>query len=429
MLNRAQQPPIKITENIDIPRPEFINLNNGLQLLVINEGGVDVCRVDIIFDAGSRYQNQKLEAVATASLLPEGTAKYSSQQISEYFDFWGSFIDTNADKDFARITAFSLTKHLNQTLERLEQIVKEPTYPAKEVDVWTSRGKQNLTVELDKTATLARMELFKSIYGKNHPYGMFAMPADYDKISRDNLLNFHANNLGSAGSTIILSGKIADEQINAVVKHFGETPWGKGKINSTLVEVDNPTLGKVFVSKPDALQSSIRIGREICQRSHPDYTDLSVVNTILGGYFGSRLMKNIREDKGYTYGIGSYLVSLRDSTMLAITAEVGAKYTKRALTEIWKEVDRLKTEAVPLLELSKIRSHLMGEVLRSYNGPFATADSIIGLINYNNLDYSLHDRLIKSIKHITQKRIMELANEWLNKNLMVECVVGPENPF
>lgn len=429
MLNRAQQPPVKITEGIDIPKPEFINLNNGSQLLVINEGDVDVCRIDMIFDAGSRYQNKKLEAVATASLLPEGTVKYSSQQIAEYFDFWGSFVGANADKDFARITAFSLSRHLDQTLERLEHIVKNPSYPAKEVDVWTSRGKQNLTVELDKTTTLARIELFKSIYGENHPYGMFAMPTDYDKIGRDNLLDFHTNNLGSVGSTIVLSGKITNNQISTVVKHFGETPWGKGRVNSTLVEAGNPTLGKVFVSKPDALQSAIRIGREICQRSHPDFTDLSIVNTILGGYFGSRLMKNIREDKGYTYGIGSYLVSLRDSTMLAITAEVGAKYTKGALTEIWKEVDRLKTEAVPLPELSKIQNHLMGEVLRSFNGPFATADSIIGLINYNNLDYSLHDRLIKSIKHITQKRIMELANQWFNKDLMVECVVGPENPF
>ncbi|HCY01031.1 MAG TPA: hypothetical protein DG754_12900 [Bacteroidales bacterium] len=429
MLNRAQQPSIKITENINIPRPEFINLNNGSQLLVINEGNVDVCRVDIIFDAGSRYQSKKLEAVATTLLLPEGTAKYNSHQIAEYFDFWGSFIGASADKDFAKITAFSLTKHLDQTLERLEHIVKEPTYPTKEIDLWTSRGKQNLTVELDKTETLARIELFKSIYGENHPYGMFAMPTDYDKISRDNLLNFHTNNLGSKGTTIVLSGKVNKNQINTLVKHFGETPWGKSKDNSTLIEPSNPTLGKVFVSKPDALQSAIRIGREICQRSHPDFTDLSIVNTILGGYFGSRLMKNIREDKGYTYGIGSYLVSLRDSTMLAISAEVGAKYTKDALTEIWKEINRLKTEVVPLSEISKIQSHLMGEVLRSFNGPFATANSLIGLISYNNLDYTLHDRLIKSIKHITQKRIMELANKWFNKDLMVECVVGPENPF
>lgn len=429
MLNRAQQPPIKITDNIDIPRPEFINLNNGARLIVINEGDVDVCRVDIIFDAGSRYQNKKLEATATASLLAEGTAKYNSHQIAEYFDFWGSFIGTRADKDFAKVTAFSLTKHLNQTLERLEHIVKEPTYPTNEVDVWTSRGKQNLTVELDKTSTLGRMELFKCIYGENHPYGMFAMPADYEKISSDNLLSFHANNLGSAGSTIILSGKVSDNQISAVVKHFGETSWGKGRVDTLQVEESSPTLGKVFVSKPNAVQSAIRIGREVCQRTHPDSTDLSILNTILGGYFGSRLMKNIREDKGYTYGIGSYMVSLRDSTMLAITAEVGAKYTKDALTEIWKEVNKLKTEPVPVTELSKLQSHLMGEVLRSFNGPFATADSIIGLINYNNLDYSLHDRLIKSIKHITQERIMQLANEWFDKDQMVECVVGPENPF
>ena len=429
MLNRAQQPPIKIAEHINIPQPAFVNLKNGSKLLVINEGDVDVCRIDILFNAGSRYQTQKLEAVAATSLMPEGTKKYTSQQISEYFDFWGSFINVNADKDFARVTAYALTKHISQTLDRLEHIINKPTYPTDEVRVWANRGKQNLTVQLEKTSTLARMELFKNIYGENHPYGMFAMPTDYDRISRENLASFHASNFGSEGAIIILSGKISDTHINEVVKYLGTAKWGNGKLGANAIEDSKPNLGKQFVKKDKAVQSAIRIGCEVCHRSHPDFTDLSVANTLLGGYFGSRLMKNIREDKGYTYGIGSYMVSLRDSTLFAISTEVGANFTKNALHEIWKEIERLKKEPVPLAELNKIRSHLTGEVLRSFNGPFATADSIIGLLSYNNLDYSFHDRLMRSIKHINPERIMELANKWFNQDTMVECVVGPENPF
>jgi zinc protease len=430
MLNRTIAPEIKLTESINIPKAEKINLTNGTTLLSINDGDVDVCRIDIIFDAGSRYQNQKLQASASLSMLTEGTKKFTSQQISEHFDYLGSFVSAGADKDFARITAYSLNRNLDKTLQMIEEIVKNPSYPQSEIDIWSKRGKQNLTVELEKTSTLSRIEFFKAIYGEDHPYGTFAVPQDFDALNQQNLFNFHSSNLGSANAKIVLSGKISDKEISLVNKHFGNEPWGnQTPKNIEEFSLTNISNNQIFVAKPDAVQSAIKIGRELFPRTHPDFCDMTIVNTILGGYFGSRLMKNIREDKGYTYGIGSYFVSLRNSGYLIISTEVGADYTKQTINEIRLEIERLKHEPVSENELTHVRSYLMGDVLRSFNGPFAVADNTISLLSFNNLDYSFYDKFIHSIKTISPERIMELANMWLIDNSLTECVSGSNNPF
>ncbi len=430
MINRAIAPTVHLTDGISFPKPNVVSLSNGSRLLVINEGDVDVCRIDLVFNAGSRYQQRKLVASSAMSLMTEGTASKSSLEISEYFDYWGSFVGISADKDFAKATAYSLTKYLPQTLKMLEEVVKKPSYPLSELEIWARRGKQTLMVEMDKTSTLARMDFFKTIFGQSHPYGAFALPTDYDGLSANDLKSYHTNHIGSQGATIILSGNVSDANIDAVIEHFGTLPWGNSVAQPAQIVSNAQLEGKqVFTQKKGALQSAIRVGRELFTRSHPDYPDLAVANTVLGGYFGSRLMKNIREEKGYTYGIGSYILTFRDSGAFIISTDVGAGYTEATLSEIRKELHRLSTEPVPNDELNRVRSYLMGEALRSINGSFAIADNILSLHNYNNLDFEFYQRLLNSISTITPERVMQIVAKWLNPDSLVECVAGDVNPF
>lgn len=429
-LNRTIAPTIHLAENFDIPRAKEFIMNNGTKLLVINNGDVDVCRLDIIFEAGSKYQQKKLQAMGSMSLMTEGTNNYTSKQISEHFDFWGSFVNTGANKDFARVTATSLTKYLPQTLSMLEEVVMQPSYPDNELKVWSRKGKQTLRIEMDKTSTLARMEFFKQIFGENHPYGMFAVPNDYDLVTNDDFKAFHASQLGSTNATIFLSGKISNNETDLVKNYFGEKVWGNASKNIHS-EIDKGTLnpGQFFVEKPNAVQSAVHVGRQLFPRNHPDYPEMMIVNTILGGYFGSRLMKNIREDKGYTYGINSYVGSLYHSGFFIIFTEVGAKHTQNTLKEIRIELQRLREEPVTEEELEHVRRYIIGDMLRSFNGPFAIADNILSLHNFNNMDYSFYQRVIDAVKNINPQRIMELSRKWLNPESLVECVSGSKNPF
>jgi predicted Zn-dependent peptidase len=429
MLNRSIPPPTVLTDSIKVPHADLMYLPNGAKLLVVNEGEEDVCRVDLVFNAGSRYQQKNLQARAALTLLPEGTENHTSKQISEYFDFYGSFLNISVDKDFARITLSSLIKHLGSTLEMLSEVVKHPIYPERELQQWCKRGKQELMVELEKTSTLASQAFFRNVFGEQHPYGAFAIPDDYDNVQQQIIQDFHASFIGSNNLSIILSGKVGAAEIDLVVKHFGASKWGANPMEILNgIDKAKPGLSKTFVEKPNAVQTAIRIGRELFNRSHPDYPGMLVLNTILGGYFGSRLMRNIREEKGYTYGINSFIAPFRDSGLFMISTEVGSAYTEQTLKEIYFEVHRLTTEQVSNDELLLVKSYLIGEILRNFNGAFTIADSIISLLYYNELEYSYYDNLLNTIKTITPKKIAEIANKWFQSNVLIECIAGSVKP-
>lgn len=430
MTFRNQAPPLKLQGNFKFTPPQILTMPNGCKLLVVSQGDVDVCRVDLLFNAGSRYQNQKLVANGTFSLMSEGTAKHTSQQISEHFDYWGSFTGFGADKDYAKATAYSLTKHLDPTLDMMHEIVTCPLYPVDELNEWKRRRKQSLAVELEKASTKSRIGFFDALYGEEHPYGAFAIPSDFELIEQNSLMHYHKQFVGSKNCTIVLSGRVSDAHIAKVQSVFGSDSWGDaGQSNGNQIAEHQGNEQSVFIEKVDALQSSIRVGRKLFTRSHPDYPDLAVVSTILGGYFGSRLMKNIREDKGYTYGIGSYFLTFKDSGALVISTEVGEQFTQQTLHEITKEIKLLQNEPVGQDELLRVQSYLMGEALRSVNGPFAIADNVLSLFYFNNLDFEFYNNMVNSIKSITPNRIMEIANKWLQVDDLVRCVVAKSNPF
>lgn len=428
MIDRKTPPLRQIPNKINIAKAKEIALSNGVRLLVINAGSEEVCRLDFNFFAGSRYQQKRIESRAALAMLTEGTKDYSSLQIAEKFDFLGSFCEHATDRDFGKVTLLSLNKYLDQSLDILEQVIKHPIFPEKELETYRIKGKQSLVVELEKVSTLARQDFFRGLFGSTHPYGVYAEPQDYLDLQREHLIDFHQRFITSNRCTIVLSGRIGDEELNAVIRHFGESSWGD--TSTALAEfpsINTPSQRSYFSSKPDAVQSAIRIGRQLVNRKHPDYCGLVVLNTLLGGYFGSRLMKNIREDKGYTYGISSSILTLRELCVIVIGTEVGAEFTSPALKEIYYEIERLQNEPVSEGELDLVRNYLLGELLRSFDGAFAIADSITSLFEYNDLDYTFFEKTIETIKTITPEQIMILANSYLCKKDLIECIAGPVN--
>jgi predicted Zn-dependent peptidase len=205
---------------------------------------------------------------------------------------------------------------------------------------------------------------------------------------------------------------------------FGGNDWSGVPSDRLLAEAVSPDQKQHFMHKEGAMQSAIRMGSLAFGRSHPDFAGMKVLNAILGGYFGSRLMNNLREDKGYTYGIGSALVPLLKGGFFVISGEVGAGVTKQALIEIKSELNRLCDEQVPESELSLVRNYLMGEMLRSVDGPFAQAGLYRELIE-DNLDISHFEELIDTIQHINAQRLQDLAEKYLNPEGLYTLVVGP----
>lgn len=424
VLNRKIQPSIKPPGKINFPKPEIYSLSNGIKVYQFNSGTQDVVSIELAFSAGSWFQKKPFTAMATNLMLREGTRNYSAQKLSESLDYFGAHFENTTERDNAYVTLYSLNKHLHNTLPLLVEIVKNPVFPDSEYAVLAGKQLQMLEVNRQKVNFLARTHFNSILFGKNHPYGMYFEPEDIGGITYSDLVNFHKSQYHSGNCSIVIAGRIKPGLVNELEKHFGGDDWSGVTANNIDYEMSGSVQKNHFIIKEGAMQSAIRMGGLMFKRSHPDFAGMKVLNAILGGYFGSRLMNNLREDKGYTYGIGSSVVPLRNGGYFVISGEVGADVTKEALSEIKSELMRLCNEQVQEDELSLVRSYLSGEMLRAVDGPFAQADLYRELIE-SGLDITHFEGLIDTIQHITPQQLQDMAIRYLNPENLFTLVVGP----
>jgi zinc protease len=424
-LNRNAQPAIIPPGNINFSTPEICELSNGIKVYQFNSGTQDVISIELVFTAGSWYQKKPFISMATNQMLREGTRNYTAQKLSETIDFYGAHFENTAERDNAYVTLYSLNKHLGSTLPLLSEIVKSPVFPESEFAILAGKQRQMLEVNRQKVNFLARTHFNSLVFGKDHPYGTFLESGDIDKVNFNDLVEFHKMHYHSGNCFIVVAGRLKPGMMNEIETYFGGSDWS----GSTTKRLQFPLTSSVkkdqFISKEGAMQSAIRIGRQLFSRNHPDFAGMKVLNAILGGYFGSRLMNNLREDKGYTYGIGSSVVPLQEGGYFVISGEVGAEVTKEALSEIKSELNRLCDEKVTDSELSLVRSYLSGEMLRAVDGPFAQAEMYRELIE-DGLDISHFEELINTVNHINTQQLQDLAIRYLNPENLFTLVVGPE---
>jgi len=423
-LNRKVEPEFKVVEKIDIPIPVKVFLNNGIETYIIKSGSQDVIKIELSFNAGSWFQEQVLVASCANEMLMEGTRELTSKQISEKLDFYGAFIHTQPTKDFGNVSLYTLRKYLSETIVLLKDILINPAYEQNELNTFLKKRKQNFQVDLGKVSTIARREFNEQLFGSEHPYGKKAELSDYSNVNRSDVVEFHKAHYHPGNCRIIISGKVNDSDIELLNKTLGDTNWkSNDQSGFTTLKISPVQNQERIIIKDRASQSAIRLGKQVINKDHPDYFNLDIVNTILGGYFGSRLMKTIREEKGYTYGINSVLVSLKNACYFVVLTEVNADVTKNAVSDILFEIKKLRTEKVGIKELELVKNYMLGHLLRSFDGVFEISSNIRNLIDLN-LDVDFYNRMIKAIKNITPNDIMDIANKYLHEDSLVKTIVG-----
>lgn len=422
-LDRTQAPAFSTVDHVDIPQAERHVLSNGLPVWVLNAGTQEVVKIEFQFAAGTAVQPQPLVASAVNDMMDEGTATRNASEIAEELDFYGAFIESETNIDQASFTLFTLNKHLERTLGIVQDVLQNPTFPEKEFGIYVANKKQKFLVDSEKVGVLARRGLSALLYGEGHPYGGRAVAEDFDRMHTGLLHDFHAKNYSLANCSVILSGKVNDSHLKMLEQFFNRKDSGTLNAVDTIAPPETNAQREHIILKKEAIQSAIRMGRPLFAKNHPDWIGMQVLNTVLGGYFASRLNANIREDKGFTYGIGSAMVPLHQHGYLVIATEVGADVCAAALNEIYFEMERLQQDLVPEEEMDLVRNHLSGSLLRSTDGPFALADRLKGVINYG-LGYDYYDRYLHTIKTITPETLRDLARTYLNKADMIELVAG-----
>jgi len=423
-LDRTKAPEFNLIDKINIIKAEKKSLTNGIPVYSINAGTQDLVKIDFIFDAGSWLQDKNLVASTTNSMLLEGTSNFTAQQIAEKLDYYGAYLQNESGKHSATLTLYVLNKYLKQGLEIVADVLKNSIFPEKDMKTLLQNKYQDFVIGNKKNDKIARRYFNEMLFGKQHPYGKSYQIEDFQNVTTDELKAFYKKYYSSNNCKIILSGKIENLHFDELNNYFGGTDWNSNTIieNRNYEILPNSNM-KFLEDKPEAVQTALRLGKISINMKDPDYHGFQFLNTVLGGYFGSRLMTNIREDKGYTYGIGSGLVSMEKLGYFIIVSEVKKEMREKAIIEIYKEIEILKTTLVQTKELETVRNYLMGEVLRGFDGAFSLSAAFRTLME-NNLDYDYYENLISSIKNITSEEIQRLAIKHLNTESLYEVMVG-----
>jgi len=421
MLDRLTAPSFKEIDNVEFIKTQKQILKNNIPVYILNAGDQELVRIEFIFKNVDWDISNPLLASAANAMLNDGTTTKTGAQIADAIDFYGAFFQTEYGYDHAAVTLFTLNKYLENTLPIVKDILCNSIFPQKDLDTFINNNKQKLKVSLEKNDFLSRREFNNVLFGDNL-YGYKADASDFDKLKSEDLQTYFKKAYHPQNCTIFLSGKVDNKLFNTI-----ETLFGDWESNETFAEnklVFKPNLQKYhLIEKPNALQTAIRLGIPSINRNHPDFAAMQVLNTVFGGYFGSRLMTNIREDKGYTYGISSGNATMAQAGYFVIATEVGVDVCQDTLTQIELEMNRLKTELIPDNELTLVKNYLMGSLLGSLENAFSHADKFKNIYFYG-LDYSYFDNFIATVKTIEAPELMLLANKYFDWNNFYKVIVG-----
>lgn len=425
MIDRTIAPAFHTIKHIDIPQPEIHTLSNGIPLYIINSGSQELVKIEFVFNAGMYHQAKPLIASSTNSLIETGSKNYTANQISERIDYYGGFLELETGHDLACVTLYTLNKYFNETISVIQDILLTPTFPKDEFDIYINNKKQKHLINSQKVSVLVRRRFSELLFGEDHPYGADVKDGDYDRMKVETIQEYFKDHYNSKSCAIIVSGCVPKELVSKLDNLFGSSLWGspENKVDGRKIILDTTKQSHHLIKKDDAIQSALRVGRLLFNKTHPDYFHFQVLNTIFGGYFGSRLMANIREDKGYTYGIGSGVASLQNGGYFYISTEVGADVTQKALDEIYKEMKILREDLVKEEELTTVKNYIIGQFLRSVDGPFALADKFKGIWQYG-LGYDYYDRYFAAVNSVTSTQLRDLANKYFQEKDLIECVAG-----
>ena len=422
-INRKQAPSLHSIELGVLPRFHSEQLSNGIQFHVLDILQEDMIQVELVLSIGKIDESKKMQLQVLAAQIKEGTSSKTANDIADAFEFYGASIKSYNSSDSFHLQLTCLTKFLEILLPLFLEIFREPTFPEKELSEYVNRQAQKLLISEQKVDFLSNRLIFEAFYGKDHFYGYGDKLAYLNDLSRKDLIDFHQSNFNSKPLSVFVNGKVEkrhSEIIRSNLETFSNREREKERISS--VTKNEPV--RKYLRKENALQSAIRVGRIGVPKYHsPDYPAFLLTNLILGGFFGSRLMSNIREDKGYTYGIYSYPGMFKLDTYWMISTETGKEVASDALKEIYKEINRIQNDLVSEDELSLAKSYFSGNLLNRLSGSFKVMRAFMELQKHNlNVEY--YNDLEQQVKLVTAKNIRDIANKWMNRSDLNEIVVG-----
>lgn len=425
MLDRKVAPAIHdaIEFSYKLPPINDTRLTNDIPFYWLNAGVQDVVEIDWVFPAGLWQETVPGVAHATAGLLKNGTSRRTAHQLHEAIEYYGASLKVGAGNDMATVTLYALTKDLPQLLPIVAEVLTDSIFPEEEVALHKKNAVQRLLVSLREADFVANQQIDAFLFGEHHPYGRYSRQEKIEALTREDILTFYKQCYNIGAAKIFMAGRVGESEVKLVNEIFGTLPAVKNTQETQEFAVPGPAeMSHRIMNDPNGVQGAIRIGRTFPNRHHPDFPKMVVLNTLFGGYFGSRLMSNIREEKGYTYGVYSSLQSMAHGGSIIIQSEVGRDVMEAAIGEVYHEMEQLCKVPADKDELLLVKNYLLGGLLGDLDGPFQILQRWRTLI-LNGLDNQHFERNINIYKTITAEELQQLAIQYYDRTQFFEIGV------
>jgi predicted Zn-dependent peptidase len=416
MLNRQVAPDSFMLKDLSLTKPEVKELSNGLSVHILQDDTNPVLKIDVLFSAGKLNDQKPGESLICAKVMVEGTKSYPGSELQELLDHYGAHLDVTVDYDYTTVSLLCLKEHINSLLPVLKSAITEPLFDVEDFEKIKLQQLQKIRVNNQKNALIATKNLRKRLLNGT-PYSAILEEEYLNDISKGDVENYF-NKYFTIQPDIIVAGDFDENILNFFDDHFGILEFSS--FESDYKNELSPIIEDVLINREGSVQASVRMGAISIPRTHPDYFDLSITNEILGGYFGSRLMKNIREDKGYTYGIYSVLINYKQLDYHIIGADVKIDHIEDTVAEVYKEIEELKTNLVPKEEIETIKNYMLGKIASSLDTVFHQSENYKSKLSEgaDYLDY--FESYVNSIRNISAERILEISKKYFSENY---CVV------
>lgn len=421
MLDRTKEPQSHSLEIQHVPEVSSVRRETGIDIHYFAVFDQEVIKLDFLWDVTLLPEFLPSIPNFTGNLLREGTNGRNSFQFHQLMERYGAFFEVKGNLEQFRVTAYIQKRQFQNVLPLIIEMITEPAFPSEELEKLKAQDLNNLRINLKKTSFVANREFNKTYFKQEHPFGRLVTEEEIVNAELPSIWQYFDRFVKGKRFDIMVSGWVGDEELNYLNTSFGNLETQNiGPLRENRTEFSSSLID---LNWEDAVQTSIKLGFPFPDRHHKDTHKLAVANEILGGFFGSRLMKKIREEKGYTYGIYSRVYHLKESSYFAISADIMKSHRAEAIEDIMSEIKNLQKNPVTDDELSLVKNHMTGVFYNGLNSPFAVMD-IFKVLHKHQLDYQyFYDRL-NTIRSISSEELLEIYNTYFNTDNILKVMVG-----
>lgn len=425
-IDRTQAPQIHDFTAFKPEKPLVSCLRNGILLKQFVNPQLDLLHFIIKIKSGRYYERKKNEALFCYLLLKESSSKHSSSEVDEFLDYYGVSYSANITVEYVNINIIIPKSNCPQVLPYIFDFLAHPSFKEKNLEILRKRKLMDLAYNKEKVSYCASQLMLQHIFGKDNPAGQIQDEELLRNITIADIQAYHKKSFCAENIRLFAAGNLSEDIILTISQLFETIPQSATPSLQIPLHTCVPCREPIIDPHENCLQSSFFLCQQSIAYNDLRNRDFKVLSTILGGYFGSRLMSNLRETNGYTYGISCDSMYFANTSVFYIESEVNVEVTRKAIEECMKEIDRLSREPVPEEELKLVQSYMEGQLLRKVDNTVAYMTQYSKWDDFA-CDESEFELQMRSIKAFTAEKALYLAQELLQKNNFTTIIAGNMN--